>query len=57
MSDMYHLYLDESETHNFGKNRVFTIAGVIVEENYHNTTLTNELIKLKKRHSICPKFI
>lgn len=47
MSDIYHLYLDESETHNNGNNRVFTIAGIITEENFHNTILTQELKKIK----------
>lgn len=31
--DRYHLYLDESETHNNGTNRVFCLAGIIVKEN------------------------
>lgn len=56
---IYNLYLDESTT--FDKvidkvikkmkncNSHFCIAGIIVEENYHNTILKNELTKLKER--------
>jgi hypothetical protein len=48
LADVYNLYLDESETHKNGKNRIFVIAGIIVKESYHNTILTQELNDLKK---------
>lgn len=49
----YTLYLDESYTGNYNQvtkrkdDRLFIIAGVIVENTYHDTTLTNEVNKLK----------
>lgn len=45
----YTLYLDESHTHNKGKKEHFCIAGIIVENDYHNTILTEELNLLKDR--------
>lgn len=49
MSKIYNLYLDESLTHDGNyKNRVFTIAGIIVEESYAETNLVNDLNEVKK---------
>ncbi len=48
MSEIYHLYLDESETKDYsGNNRVFCIAGFAIKENDYST-LTYELNKLKQ---------
>lgn len=44
----YNLYLDESETHTDGKDRFFSISGIIVEEKNHENILTPELNALKK---------
>lgn len=44
---IYNLYLDESTTHTSGKHQFHAIAGIIVEDNYHNNTLKNEINKLK----------
>lgn len=53
MSDIYHLYLDESETHETdpsGKwyNQVFCIAGIIVKEDYHQNYIIPEVNKIKQ---------
>lgn len=53
MSDIYHLYLDESESHETdftGKwtNQVFCIAGIIVKENYHQNCIIPEINKIKQ---------
>lgn len=45
---IYNLYLDESETHDAGKNRCFSIAGIIVEDTYDKKTLEKDLNNLKK---------
>ncbi|MCB2297040.1 DUF3800 domain-containing protein [Clostridium tagluense] len=47
-SERYTLYLDESETHDFGKNKIFSIAGIVVKDSFHNSTLIQELNNLKK---------
>lgn len=44
----YHLYLDESETHNNGSERVFCLAGIIVEEGNYKNILQPGLNQLKK---------
>ena len=44
----YNLYLDESSTHTDNKQVHFAIAGIIVEENYHNNILIPRLNKLKE---------
>ncbi len=44
----YNLYLDESSTHTDNKQVHFAIAGIIVEENYHNDILIPRLNNLKK---------
>ena len=56
--DVYNLYLDESLTFNrrfnktLGKyeniNKHFAIAGIIVEENFHENELTKKLSNLKR---------
>lgn len=46
---VYHLYLDESETSdNQGNNKVFCIAGIIVEEKDVGNVLAPAMTKLKK---------
>lgn len=45
---VYHLYLDESETHNSGINRAFCLAGIIVEKGYYENTIIAELNRIKK---------
>jgi len=46
---IYHLYLDESETSdNSGNNRVFCIAGIIIEENDDKDILIPAVNNLKK---------
>lgn len=51
--DEYTLYLDESYTGNFNQatkkkdNPLFIIAGIIVKNDYHDTTLTNRINTLK----------
>lgn len=45
----YQLYLDESETHVAGSNRVFCIAGIIVDEDDHTSILQPALDDLKKK--------
>lgn len=47
MTVEYHLYLDESETHFNSLRKHFCIAGIIVEKNYHDTTLTADLNAIK----------
>lgn len=48
MSEIYHLYLDESETKDFtGKNRVFCIAGLIIKERDYPSF--SDKVKLLKR--------
>ncbi|WP_117161457.1 DUF3800 domain-containing protein [Paraliobacillus sp. X-1268] len=49
MSDRYHLYLDESETHTNGKNKIFCIAGIIVKEDVHNNVLAKEINSMKEQ--------
>lgn len=54
MSDIYHLYLDESETHDTdssGKwiNQVFCIAGIIVKEDFHNSFIMPEVTNIKRK--------
>jgi hypothetical protein len=44
----YHLYLDESETHTDGKERIFCLAGIIVEENNFVNVIEPGLNDLKK---------
>ncbi len=53
MADIYHLYLDESETHDTdarGKwlNKAFCIAGVIAKSEFHGNILTAELNTIKR---------
>lgn len=47
--DKYHLYLDESETHINGTNRIFCLAGIIVKEDDFNTVLKPRLDNLKQQ--------
>lgn len=44
----YHLYLDESETHDNGTQKVFCLAGIIVEENALTNILEPGLDTLKR---------
>jgi hypothetical protein len=47
---VYNLYLDESETHNnYGEERVFCIAGIIVEENNFKNLIVPSMNKLKRK--------
>lgn len=48
MVKKYNLYLDESETHDSGDNRIFCIAGVIIEEENYNKIIVPELSRIKK---------
>jgi hypothetical protein len=49
MGKVYNLYLDESLTHNGNYNdKVFVIAGIIVEESYAKINLPNDLNQVKK---------
>lgn len=45
----YTLYLDESETENSSGKKYFCIGGVIVENTYHDSELTDKLKKCKQR--------
>lgn len=45
--DTYYLYLDESETHDSGKNRVFCIAGIIVKKEDDENLLIPAVSNLK----------
>ncbi|MDP2947321.1 MAG: DUF3800 domain-containing protein [Nanoarchaeota archaeon] len=45
---VYNLYLDESATHTFHKNVYFSIAGIIIEDEYYNDVLSNNFDQLKK---------
>lgn len=48
MSDIYYLFLDESESHDSnGDNRVFCIAGFIIKENDYNN-LESDIMSLKQ---------
>lgn len=47
--NIYNLYLDESVTHDNSKNKHFSIAGIIVEEKYHENFLNLQLAELKKK--------
>ena len=46
--DNYTLYLDESETSNAGRKPTFVIAGIIMKDDYHDTTFTEKMNTLKK---------
>jgi Protein of unknown function (DUF3800) len=48
MPKEYLLFLDESETHTHFKNKVFCIAGIIVEKNFHDNVLKNEINDIKE---------
>ena len=45
---VYNLYLDESTTSNNQNKRFHSISGIIVEKEYHDTILKNELDNLKQ---------
>lgn len=52
MKNIYHLYLDESETHsedNQGRwiNQVFCISGIITTKNFHDVYITPEINRIK----------
>lgn len=47
--ERYHLYLDESESHNNGSNRVFCLAGIIIKEAAVESDLKPSLNQLKEQ--------
>lgn len=49
MKDKYTLYLDESEVPNSAGQRYFSIAGIIVKNDYHDTALKEQLTKSKRK--------
>lgn len=46
--DKYTLYLDESETSNSGRKPTFVIAGIVIKDEYHDTTFTEQMSNLKR---------